>query len=106
MSPEFTLETALPVIDYYYPDQGENGEDAFMMACEAQYDAEVSAINDLAEWIGNDAILCQLVKIVFVEFDSSNVNHAAAYWAATFRGPEDVAEFMINRDSQPNDSEE
>ena len=103
MSPIFSLEICLPVSDYHYPDQGENAEDAFEEVREALNDAADVALNDLAEWIGKDAIVCELLKVEFVEFDSSNVSHAGAYFKATFRGPEDIVEFFLNLEIPPDD---
>ena len=94
MSPEFSVEVVLPVEDYYRPEEGENGEDAFEEAALADGDAEVSALNDLADWIGHDATVCELLRVEFVEYDSSNLSHACAHWKATFRGPQDIVDFF------------
>lgn len=78
------FEVSLPVSKY-----GDD-EEAFDVAANAHDDALEVAEGILDELLGKDAAKVKLSNVTFLEFDSSNVSHANAYFSITAIGPQGV----------------
>lgn len=96
----FTFETVLCVDNYYDETDPEcDAQEAFDSAASDYEGVRILAGEDLMEHLTDQQMATvKITSMAFIEFDSSNVSHAGAYFEVHCEAPQDVVDALTGED--------